>query len=261
MTRTKSVAEGRDRSVRLDNAPLDYAPESELGVVYLFSYLARKRFGLRVEKVQAAFPDCLAYRVSDGKRIRIEFEYRSRNFPVHRHDASRCDWIVCWIHDWPGMPAHLRVVELRKEFGLGFNIWFQPVAGAYKDILAKTRFDESWSVPSQASEGDLVLYYRTGPDGFVQDIFRVAGPVRHVTAGWKPGKDYMAAIRRVCTLKAPLHLSEMKDHPVVRSAGFVRGNMRGRYKASDYWPDLYRMIVARNPSVRTLLAKYGPDRI
>jgi hypothetical protein len=148
-----------------------------------------------------------------------------------------------------------------RSSGLGFNIWFQPVAGAYKDILAKTQFDESWSVPSQASEGDLVLYYRTGPDGFVQDIFRVAGPVRHVTAGWKPGKDYMAAIRRVCTLKAPLHLSEMKDHPVVRSAGFVRGNMRGRYKASDYWPDLYRMIVARNPSVKTLLAKYGPDRI
>ena len=232
MTRIKGLAEERNRSVRLDNAPLDYAPESELGVVYLFSDLARRRFGLRVEKVQAAYPDCLAYRVSDGKRIRIEFEYRSRNFLGHRHDATRCDWIVCWIHDWPGVPSHLRVVELRKEFGLGFNIWIQPVGEDYKDILAKVRFDESWSVPSQASEGDLLLFYRTGSDRFVRDIFRVAGPVRHITARYKPGKDYMAAIRRVCTLKAPLHLSEMRDHPVVRSAGFVRGNIRRRYRAS-----------------------------
>src|SRR5262249_43527073 len=40
-----------------DRAPLDYAPDNEQGVIYLFSHLARKRFGLRIERVQAGFPD------------------------------------------------------------------------------------------------------------------------------------------------------------------------------------------------------------
>ena len=64
-------------------------PDNEQGVVYLFSHLARSRFGLRVARVQAGFPDCIAYQ--DGKRVRIEFAYRSRNFMVHRHKASGCD--------------------------------------------------------------------------------------------------------------------------------------------------------------------------
>jgi hypothetical protein len=75
----------------------------------------------RVEKVRAGYPDCIAY--SQGKRIRIEFEYRSRNFRVHKHRLRACDWIVCWIHDWPEKPKNLRVVELRKEYGLVFNVW------------------------------------------------------------------------------------------------------------------------------------------
>jgi hypothetical protein len=61
------------RTPRLDHAPLDYAPENEQGVVFLFAHLARRRFGLRVERVQQGFPDCIAYRT--GRRVRIEFEY------------------------------------------------------------------------------------------------------------------------------------------------------------------------------------------
>ncbi len=244
---------------RLDGAPLDYAPENEFGVVYLFSHLARRRFGLRVEKVRAGYPDCIAVR--DGRRLRIEFEYRSRNFALHRHDPKHCDWIVCWIHDWPQVPRRIRVVELRREFGLGFNVWFQPVKGEWAEVLGRTRHGELWSVSGRAAEGDLVLYYRSAPDSHVRDIFRVAGPVEYVRAGWKRGKDYHAPIRRVCTLNAPLHLSELRDHRVLRTAGFVRGGMRGRYRASEYWPDLHRMIVARNPSARSLLSGYGPARL
>lgn len=242
-----------------DGSPLDYEPNNEQGVIFLFSSLARSRFGLRVESVRAGYPDCTAY--LNGKRVRIEFEYRSRNFVQHRHDPQLCDWIVCWIHDWPAVPARIRVIELRSVFGLGFNVWFQPVSGEYRDVLAKINADDSWSVPSQAIAGDLLLFYRTAPDSFVRDIFRVTGPVGHVPAGWKPGKDWMAPILRVCTLKAPLHLSELREHPVLRTAGFVRGSMRGRYKATEYWPDLYRMIVARNPSIERSLRSYGPSRI
>jgi hypothetical protein len=240
-------------------APLDYEPNNEQGVVYLFSSLARKRFGLHIERVQAGFPDCVAYR--NGHRVRIEFEHRSRNFAVHRHDPHGCDWIVCWIHDWPGVPSRLRVVELRREFGLGFNVWFQPVGGEYRDILGRTTYHELWSVPSPAIEGDLLLYYRTSPDGFVRDLFTLCGPVTYRRAGWKSGKDWMGPIRRVCTLKAPIHFSDLRTHRVIKDAGFVRGSMQGRYKASEYWPELYRMILGRNPAVTPKLKDFGPDRL
>jgi hypothetical protein len=160
------------------------------------------------------------------------------------------------------------VVELRREFGLGFNVWFQPV-GIYDDYDYAEKLARGssyyWSVPSLAIEGDLILYYRTSKSGeprsCVQDIFRVASQVSHVSAGWKAGKDYAADIRRVCTLKAPLYFQDLLDNPVVRNAGFVRGQMQGRPRASDYWPELYRMIVSRNPSIKRLLRKYGPERI
>jgi hypothetical protein len=241
------------------SAPLDYEPSNEQGVVYLFSHLARKRFGLHVERVQAGFPDCVEYR--NGQRVRIEFEHRSRNFAVHGHDPGGCDWIVCWIHDWPAAPSRLRVVELRREFGLGFNVWFQPVGGKYREILGRTKSSDLWSVPSLAIEGDLLLFYRTSPDTFIRDLFRLCGPVTYCPAGWKNGKDWMGPIRRVCTLKAPVHLSDLRTHKVIKDAGFVRGSMRGRFKASEYWPELYQMIVARNPAVEGHLRSFGPERL
>jgi hypothetical protein len=45
--------------------------------------------------------------------VRIEFEYRSRNFLTHKHDARQCDLIVCWEDDWPDSP--LEVLELKRE--------------------------------------------------------------------------------------------------------------------------------------------------
>ena len=245
------------RSVRLPAAaPLDYAPENEQGVVFLFSHLA-KRFGFHVERVQAGYPDCTAYR-SDGKRVQIEFEYRSRNFVQQRHDPRKCDRIVCWIHDWPDVPEHIRVIELRKEFGLGWAVWFQPIAAKYISDKEKSGV---WSVPSQTTVGDLLLFYRKAPDSFVKDIFRVARPVTHEKAGWKHGKDWFAYARRVAILKAPLDFSQFREDRVLRNASFVRGQMRGRYRATAYWPELYRMIIDRNPSLQKALRRFEPSRV
>ena len=44
--------------------------------------------------------------------VRVEFEYRSRNFFYHGHDAAGCEVIVCWQHDWPDCP--IEVLELRR---------------------------------------------------------------------------------------------------------------------------------------------------
>lgn len=93
-----------------------HAPLNECGVVLLFGMVARE-LGYVVESVTAGFPDCEAKRRVDEprdvwERVRIEFEYESRNFALHGHDAAGCELIVCWRHNWPGCP--LEVLELEK---------------------------------------------------------------------------------------------------------------------------------------------------
>ena len=145
----------------LNESPLHYAPENELGVVFLFANLLKK-YRLRVDQIQSSYPDCIAYQKIGNmeKRIRIEFEFKSRNFKTHRHNPNNCDWVVCWEHNWPTIPKRLNVVELRKEFGLGFNVWVQPISVNFFNFLTKVKNKSSgyWSVPSIAHKGDLLLY-------------------------------------------------------------------------------------------------------
>jgi hypothetical protein len=98
----------------IDFRGLRHEPVNEQGVVFLFGMVARE-LGYHVEAVQTGFPDCEAKRqVGPGKwqRVRIEFEYESRNFRDHGHSASECDVIVCWRHNWPDCPQGLEVLEL-----------------------------------------------------------------------------------------------------------------------------------------------------
>jgi hypothetical protein len=91
-------------------------PTNEAGVLYLFGMMSH-RLGFHVISLQASFPDCEAMReVKPGRwqRVRVEFEFESRNFKDHGHDPDLCDVIVCWQHNWPGCPVHLEVVELSK---------------------------------------------------------------------------------------------------------------------------------------------------
>jgi hypothetical protein len=169
--------------------------------------------------------------------------------------------IVCWEHNWPDVPKGLQVIELRREFGLGFNVWIQPVGGIYRDVLSETNYNSQWSVPSLAHKNDLILYYHTRPDRCIKDIFQLADSVTYIKAGWKPGKDYMGPIRRVCGLKAPIFLEDLKVHRILKTSGFVRGNMQGRPNATEYWPHLYDMIVRRNPEARRGLKKFAPDQL
>lgn len=93
-----------------------HEPVNELGVIYLFGFLARQ-LGFMVLRLQPGFPDCEAMReVGPGhwQRVRIEFEFASRNFKLHGHHKGDCDMIVCWIHDWPDCPKELEVLELKK---------------------------------------------------------------------------------------------------------------------------------------------------
>jgi hypothetical protein len=95
---------------------LAHEPVNEMGVVFLFGMIAH-RLGFLVESMRMAFPDCEAKReVEPGlwQRVRIEFEYESRKFLAHKHDATGCDLIVCWKDTWPERPETLEVLELKS---------------------------------------------------------------------------------------------------------------------------------------------------
>jgi hypothetical protein len=110
-----SLAESKSRrkyGPTIEFRGLRQAPTTELGVVFLFGMLAEE-LGFAVEGIQSGFPDCDAkLRRSDGsyEGVRIEFEYNSKSFQRHGHNAGDCDLIVCWTHDWPNCPVG--VIEL-----------------------------------------------------------------------------------------------------------------------------------------------------
>lgn len=250
------------RSEILKDAQLHYAPENELGVVFLFSTYAKK-YRMKIEEIRHQFPDCIAYQKTGGgeKKIRIEFEFKSQNFKTHGHPAKGCDMIVCWEHNWPGVPEHITVVELRREYGLGFNVWIQPVGEEFKDTISEINSDECWSTSSLAHKDDLILFYHKSPEKMIKDIFRITGDIKTVHADYRPGMDYMGPIRRVCQLDGPIFFEDLKRDKILKTAAFVRGTMQGRPRATEYWPYLYNMILRRNSSLKTVLSKYNPENL
>jgi hypothetical protein len=101
----------------MNPSPLAHGPTNELGVLFLFGTVAAQ-LGFVVTWIRSEFPDCEAMILvgpEKWQRIRIEFEYESRNFLKHMHDAKGCDLIVCWKHNWPECPVE--VLELSKVIG------------------------------------------------------------------------------------------------------------------------------------------------
>jgi hypothetical protein len=93
---------------------MSYAPTNEMGVMVLFAAEA-KRLGFRILRLQAGCPDCEAMReIAPGRwqRVRIEFEFESRNFLAHGHKLEDCDLIVCWEHNW--QHCQMEVMELKE---------------------------------------------------------------------------------------------------------------------------------------------------
>jgi hypothetical protein len=247
----------------LTKAPLLYAPHGELGVVFLFANIFRK-LQLRVDQIGAAFPDCIAYKqVGDReKRVRIEFEYKSSNFRLHRHDPKGCDCIVCWHHDWHDVPRHIEVIELKKFFGVPFKVWIQAAVKSEQHWLDEED-RTNWVLSSRATEGDLLLMYRGYPACSITDVFRFCGTGKVYRGGKRKGKFFSGDVERVCKLDAPIFLEDMRNHRVLRTASFIRANMQGRggLLVSEYWPHLYAMLCARNPKHQRTLAKFAPEKL
>jgi hypothetical protein len=282
----------------LQGAPLRYAPNNEMGVVFLFSHLCR-RMQIQVLSVQAGFPDCIALQRVGGKerRIRIEFEFRSSNFRAHGHLPDGCDWIVCWEHDWPDVPDHLKVVELREFFDQGFNVWVDvgqpqddwPVRGMH-------------TFGKRVSKGDLVLFYEASPCQWLRQVYMVSGLAPKEQQGrqgvttlsrldriemiaeakeqqgrqgvsralrnnpslgdaiFGTGYRHVYVMRRVCVLDPPLHIKslETKNLAVVKESIFSQKHNR---KITEHWWLLYETIVRKYPDLAGAFAPFSPSRI
>jgi hypothetical protein len=244
---------------------MHFAPVNEQGVVLLFADYARRR-GWKVKEVRQAFPDCIV-ETSTGDELRIEFEFHAKSFKTHGHDAKKCDIVVCWVNDWPDRPKGLKVVELCREYGFGFNVWHQAVKGEYSRKLEG--WDHIfWSVDPRAHVGDLVLFYHARPKKRIGDIFEITSePTRERNAKWKKdfpslksSDDYECKMRLVARLQTPLNLSEIDRHPVLGYSLIVRRRMIGRGAwTPHYWWDLYQAIGERNPSLIKTLSGYSPQ--
>jgi hypothetical protein len=218
-------------------------------VVYIFALVASK-LGFEVRRVQAGFPDCTAR--WSGQRVRIEFEYRSRNFATHGHDARKCDLVVCWKHDWAGAPAGLQVLELRKLFGRARDVFLIAYRDEFWQQLPHDRTPTKlWSVPSTSGPGDLLLIYRPpepGEDepGAVTDVFRVVtAPERVTKPEWRNEPDWMASIQRVAGLRQPLSFARLRH---LRA----HGGIESRPRRTEQWPKLYREIVEHGHPTHSL---------
>ena len=55
--------------------------------------------------------------IGKWQRVRIEFEFESRNFRDHGHSPDGCDVIVCWQHNWRECPENIEVIELKSVIG------------------------------------------------------------------------------------------------------------------------------------------------
>jgi len=107
---------GRQYGSPIHFGNLIYEPTNEQGVVFLFGMIS-KMLGFSIEYIGTDFPDCEGKRYVAGKRkgmqqsVRIEFEYRSRDYD---HPIEGCDVIVCWEDNWEDN-CPLEVIELRSE--------------------------------------------------------------------------------------------------------------------------------------------------
>lgn len=239
---------------------MDTAPVDEMGVACLFAAWARANL-LRIESIGTAFPNCIARIKGRGaeRRVRIQFEFKSSGFRVRGHRAAECDWIVCWKHDWADCPKRLRVIELRTECVLGFDVWIQPVsddtAAKYSSRLTRIGKRCEWTVASQARKGDLVLFYHSTPRKEIGDVFRLIGPVEVMQAGkrgfgWNSRtREWRARLERIAQLKSPVTLAHLKGHSALKDAWWVRNNLVSRANVTVDWAFMRELIVQRNPAI------------
>ena len=92
-----------------------YEPINEQGVILLFAALCHD-LGFMIEGIRSGFPDALLRRKNSKgtwNSCHAEFEFKSSNFKLHKHNPKQCDLIICWEHDWSDCP--LEIISLKER--------------------------------------------------------------------------------------------------------------------------------------------------
>jgi hypothetical protein len=270
-----------ERSLPINFQGIRHAPENELGVVFLFSKIAR-RFGfIEIDVIQPHFPDCWAYRrTSTGaKRTWIEFEFRSRSFKSHLNQLRRVNprrgVVVCWENDWPECQNYVEIIELRTELGVGRQVWIQNTLPEFQaeidDTPRRTNKSWTWTVSGRARPGDLLLMYRAGSKANAQrygsDEDRLQSIANIFIVKSFPKRErrwgFQAAVTQVSILNHPLRLEHMRSDRVLQYSPFVRRSMLGRTNVTAYWYRIYKLISDLNPDRQTRVAlfRFSPDTL
>lgn len=92
---------------------LKYAPTNEQEVVFLFAYISEK-LGYTVKRVQTEFPDCILIDKNNNE-LKVEFEFKSNHFNLHKHNISKCDAVITWEDDI-NLRDKIKVIELKDFF-------------------------------------------------------------------------------------------------------------------------------------------------
>lgn len=147
-----------------------WEPANEQQVVLLFAMLlAQRKFAepLCIESADTTFPDCEAVNTDTGEPVKIEFEFRSKDFLKHKEwDVLRaCNpavrWmVVCWEDNFDGAkPDGLQVVSL-QSFAADPEVVLKPVPDHLRGTeAASERFD--WRAAALGShERDVLAQLR-----------------------------------------------------------------------------------------------------
>lgn len=96
-----------------------FIPNNEQGTIFYFAqHIANSPF--KIVEIRTQFPDAIILYNDD--KIAVEFEYRSSNFILHKHDIRQCDMVICWKKD---CELPIPIVELSthgwttKKYNLG----------------------------------------------------------------------------------------------------------------------------------------------
>ena len=119
-TKEVRVAVDDETDVEVVGEPMElgvmrWTPTNEMGVVALFIEYRRQLGFPIIEVIRTRFPDAVVFEAAIKGHVRryIEFEFRSSGFKAHATSKRKCDYVVCWEHDWKDCPVPVR--ELKRE--------------------------------------------------------------------------------------------------------------------------------------------------
>lgn len=233
---------------KIDSPMMEFSPTTETALIFLFGSKA-KELGFLIKKFNSSGIDCDAIRHTPKgwKECRIKFELYSHDFKTHGHRRSQCDLIICWEDTTPRKSGFPEVIELRPYFITTRQIWMMAYDEKYYWELEHYK-RPSWSAPKGGHKEDLLIMYCKSPRSGITHLLTMTSNVQP-DKKWK----WRAGTKRVAALQKEIRFAELRASPNLKDAHFIKRRMEGRFNVTPYWPQIQKMILARNPGLKRKL--------